>query len=488
MATQTNLPFSWEQVDSLSDLNRLCLVLDALPDADIINALEQTRANGRNEYPVAAMWRALIAGIVFGHPSIESLIRELHRNSSLLELCGFSSVPLQRRARYRTVTAADGIRVVVIDPPPRSPAPGSHNFSRFLSNVVRIEKRHGLVSRMIDNLRGELMELLPDFGENLGYDGKAIKSNSTGRKNCKGGETSDPEADWGKHEYSGVDSNGKTWRKIKTWFGYRLHMIADTKYELPVAFSLTRASVSEVKELDRVTDALFGKDPGLAKRCRHLSADKGLDSGSLKKKLWDRWRTRPIIDNRDLWREEKEGQSYVEGQKIMRPLGSVHDNIFYTERAEVWCRCPVSGTERKMAFCGFESNRCGLKFHCPAAAYGLRCEGWKKCHDDAGCVTSGYGRVVRVPLERDRRIFTPTPRSSVSWHRTYRRRNAIERINSRIDNSFGFERHFIRGKAKMTARAGLALAVMMALAVGHIKAGRPECMRSLVSGCWADTG
>ena len=173
MATQTNLPFSWKQVDSLSDLNRLCLVLDALPDTDIINALGETRANGRNEYPVAAMWRALIAGIVFGHPSIESLIRELHRNSSLLELCGFSSVPLQRRARYKTVTAADGTRVTVIDPPPRSPAPRSHNFSRFLSNVVSIEKRHGLVSGMIDSLRGELMELLPDFGENLGYDGKA---------------------------------------------------------------------------------------------------------------------------------------------------------------------------------------------------------------------------------------------------------------------------------------------------------------------------
>ena len=56
-------------------------------------------------------------------------------------------------------------------------------------------------------------------------------------------------------------------------------------------------------------------------------------------------------------------------------------------------------------------------------------------------------------------------------------------INSRIDNSFGFERHFIRGKNKMTARAGLVVAVMMALAIGHIKAGRLECMRSLVSRC-----
>ncbi len=486
MTTQINLPFSWDRVDSLSDLNRLGLVLDALPDADIINALLETRANGRNEYPVATMWRALIAGIVFGHESIESLIRELNRNSSLLALCRFSSVPLQRRTSYRIT---DGTGVTAIDSPLRSPAPGSHNFSRFLSNVVRIEEEKGLISKMIDALREELMELLPDFGESLGYDGKAVRSNSTGRKNGNRGETSDPEADWGKHEYSGVDSStGKTWTKIKRWFGYGLHIMADTRYELPVAVSVTRASVSEVRELDRMTDALFGKDPELAKRCGYLSADKGLDSGALKKKFWDDYEIRPIIDSRELWKQEKQGQSYAEGQKIMRPLGSVHDNIFYTEKAEIWCRCPVSNTERKMAFCGFESDRGSLKYRCPAAAYNLSCEGWKKCHGDAGCKTNDYGRVVRVPLERDRRIFTPTPRSSVSWRRAYKRRNAIERINSRIDNSFGFERHFIRGRAKMTMRVGLAVAVMMALAVGHIKAGRPECMRSLVGGGWARAG
>ena len=252
--------------------------------------------------------------------------------------------------------------------------------------------------------------------------------------------------------------------------------------------SVTRASVSELRELERMTDSLFAENPGLAERCRYLSADRGVDSGALKKKLWDDYHIRPVIDNRELWSEEKRGQSYEEGQRIMRPLGSVHDNIFYTEKAEVWCRCPVSGVERKMAFCGFESDRCGLKYRCPATVFGLRCKGWKKCHGDAGCVTDGYGRVVRVALEKNRRIFTPTPRGCVSWKRAYRRRSAVERINSRIDNSFGFERHYIRGKAKMTARVGLAVAVMMALAVGHIRAGRPEKMRSLVSGCWARAG
>ena len=84
------------------------------------------RKGGRNEYPVAAMWRALIAGIVLGHPSIESLIRELNRNSSLLGMCGFCPVPLQRRARYRIEPSEGG--VIAIDSPPRSPAPKSFNF------------------------------------------------------------------------------------------------------------------------------------------------------------------------------------------------------------------------------------------------------------------------------------------------------------------------------------------------------------------------
>ncbi|WP_365305477.1 hypothetical protein [uncultured Thiodictyon sp.] len=88
---------------------------------------------------------------------------------------------------------------------------------------------------------------------------------------------------------------------------------------------------------------------------------------------------------------------------------------------------------------------------------------------------------MRISLnDHDRRIFVPTPHGSPSWHRGYHRRSALERINNRIDNSFGFERHFIRGLAKMQTRVSLALAVMMAMALGHANDGRPGQMRSLV--------
>ena len=97
MATPSNVLFSWADVEKLPDLRRLELVLDTLPDGELIAALEAARGRGRDDYPVRAMWRALVAGVVFGHRSIASLLRELRRNPALLAACGFD--PLARQSR-----------------------------------------------------------------------------------------------------------------------------------------------------------------------------------------------------------------------------------------------------------------------------------------------------------------------------------------------------------------------------------------------------
>ena len=55
MATTEKLPFSWHSVESLPDLERLRLVLDTLPDEEIVAALQVSRGRGRNDYPVSAM-------------------------------------------------------------------------------------------------------------------------------------------------------------------------------------------------------------------------------------------------------------------------------------------------------------------------------------------------------------------------------------------------------------------------------------------------
>jgi len=52
-------------------------------------------------------------------------------------------------------------------------------------------------------------------------------------------------------------------------------------------------------------------------------------------------------------------------------------------------------------------------------------------------------------------------------------------VNSRIDQVYGFERHFIRGQGKMTCCVSLALIVMLATAVSWIEDGQIERARSL---------
>ena len=120
---------------------------------------------------------------------------------------------------------------------------------------------------------------------------------------------------------------------------------------------------------------------------------------------------------------------------------------------------------------GFEQDRGTLKFRCPAAAYGIECKNRDACRCRPGVREGEFGRVVRVPLDRDRRLFMPAHRHSRTFRKAYKKRTSVERVNSRIDGAYGFERHTIRGQAKMHLRVGLALIVMLATAVAWIRAG-----------------
>lgn len=130
-----------------------------------------------------------------------------------------------------------------------------------------------------------------------------------------------------------------------------------------------------------------------------------------------------------------------------------------------------------MAPWGYEADRQCLKFRCPAAAGEYVCQGRDLCPG----AQSAYGKVVRIPLEQDRRMFVPIPRETAAWDRAYARRTAVERVNSRLDRVLGFELHTIRGLAKMEARMGIALVVMLAMALGRIQAGQKMHFRSILA-------
>ena len=427
--------FKWQDVEVKSDLERLRLVLEHLPDERLMENLEKHRKWGRDDYPIRAVWNSVLAGVVYQHVSVDSLRRELLRNGELRGRCGFDP--------------RKGAGAV---PPPWV-------YTRFLKLLFRFEAE---IEGMFDRLVDEIKELLPDLGFSVAVDSKGVDSAGRPTKEKKGDGRRDMDADWGKKTYHGQREDGTLWEKVVTWFGYKIHLLVDTNYEMPIGYEVTRASESDTKHLLPLVEELKERHPQIHGDIETAEADKGYDSEENCRRLYDEHGIKPVIDIRRMWRDKE--------TKLLDP--GCADNIVYDEIGTVYCICPKTGEQRQMAYGGFEKDRMALKYICPVRAYGLTCSGADQC---------GHAKKSeRISLEIDRRIFTPVARSSYAWERDYKGRTAVERVNSRLDVSFGFEKHFIRGQKKMEIRVGLALCVMLAMAVGRIKEKRQELMRSLV--------
>jgi hypothetical protein len=429
--------FSWKDVDDLGDLERLKLVIEHIPDQKLISVLSQVRGNGRNDHPIIAVWNSLLAGIVFQHKSIESLRRELMRNAQLRELCGFE--PLKGAAAV----------------------PSKSAYNRFIANII---KNNELINQMFDKLVRELRSLLPDFGKDLAFDSKAIASFGQRQGKLVGDKRGEHDANWGKKTYSGLREDGTVWEKIKSWFGFKLHLIVDANYELPVAMEVTPASHHDVPPMKAMFEKMKLQHPELLEVCENGIGDKGYDDTVLISNLWDKYRIKPVIDIRNMWKDGEETRSFEKGQHQYK-------NITHDYKGTICCHCPKTGEMRKMVYGGFEKERGALKYLCPALQYGIECKGAAQCPVRKG---------IRISIEENRRIFTPVARSSYKWKVIYNKRSSVERVNSRIETSFGFESHYIRGMDKMKIRCGLSLCVMLAMAVGRIKQNQMELMRSLI--------
>ena len=149
------------------DLERLRLVLDYLPDEALMRHLEADRGQGRDDYPIRAAWNSLLAGVVFEHPSVETLRRELGRNASLRQACGFD--PLK------------GLDAV---PPPWA---YTHFLKMLLAHPNEID---AIFDDLVERLRAEL----PGFGRVLACDGKALRTHARPRK--KDAPASDADGRW----------------------------------------------------------------------------------------------------------------------------------------------------------------------------------------------------------------------------------------------------------------------------------------------------
>ena len=152
--------------------------------------------------------------------------------------------------------------------------------------------------------------------------------------------------------------------------------------------------------------------PEILERCEYFTADRGYDDTKLITKL-KRHGISPVIDIRNCWQVPPE---------TTRPLES-DMRVPHTFDEKIFCSCRPNGEEKWMVCRGYEKERDAIKYGCAAKYYGITCP----CRD-----TYTIPKELRIPLDTDRRIFTPVPCDSLKWDKKYDMQSALERVNSPV--------------------------------------------------------
>ena len=144
---------------------------------------------------------------------------------------------------------------------------------------------------MFEDLVATIRDVLPGFGKSLAIDSKAIKSHAKKQQKGKKGRTRDGrrdiDADTGVKKYKGKRKDGTLWEKVSSLFGYKLHLIVDSIHELPVAYTVTKASRSDITEAHKILNNLERHQEEILEDCEEWSGDRGYDDGELIQRLWD---------------------------------------------------------------------------------------------------------------------------------------------------------------------------------------------------------
>lgn len=112
------------------------------------------------------------------------------------------------------------------------------------------------------------------------------------------------------------------------WFGYKIHLLADANYDLPVAYSITKASTPDINEAHKIIDNLQEKQPEILEKCDTFEADRGYDDTKLIKELWNNHDIKLVIRIRNMWKDGEETRLLEE-----------YSNVVYDFKGKVYCIC-----------------------------------------------------------------------------------------------------------------------------------------------------
>ena len=381
----------------------IAAIFDNLSDSKLLARLWQYRTNSRPGYPLRSMWLAYVASIIENMGSTNDLIRRLKTDGSFRTLCGFEG-----RLPHRTT------------------------FNRFIS---RLSYHPDLVEEACAGTAERLKALRPDLGDEVAIDSTTVRSHaSPNRKHL-----SDPEASWTKKN----STRGRDGKKV-SFYGFKMHAVADVNYGIPLSLKVTTASRNDMLELPEVMEQARTTFKWF--RPRYAMADKGYDSMANNQYLFDNGTT-PVI--------------------LMRkaPNSELYGGI-YTDKGVPTCLGMVP-----MAYVRSDPEK-GHLYRCRAGGCRLAAsKGVKHCKDEVWEDPRANLRWFGAPdLRRD----------SEEWKALYVKRQNIESTFKSMKQSLRLERHCVRGLRQIRLHCLMVTLVYQARALASIKAGAQEQMRWMV--------
>jgi hypothetical protein len=422
--------FAWAALEDCPTLATIRDFLDTVPDQPLLDGLRTARGRGRNDYPVEQLWRVVLLTIALRHTDFSACLAELHRNPALCRLLDISS---------------------------EEHIPNGWNISRFL-DVLGQEPHRSAVRDVFDQLARRLGRVVDDLGRHSAGDATALNARPKADAKAVAAESQQglPQPAGGRKEYR--DDDGRV-VKVVEWFGYKLHLLVDVAHEVPLAYHITDPAAGDNEHVADLVEQAQANLP--VRRMETLAYDKAADDEKVHELLHSRG-IKPLIQQRAMWREEPERP--LPGGRY--PLHLVHD-----EAGTVYCYDTVSDppVRHRMAYIGYEKDRQGIKYRCPARHEDWKCPSADKCN--AGLEA---GLSVRIACELDLRRFPAIPRATKTFERLYKGRTAAERVNARLKIFWGADDGNVTGARRFHAFVGAVLVVQLVFATLLARAPRWE--------------
>ena len=251
----------WDQISEIVEAHdgetiserELKPIFDALPDGELLEALGRTRHTGRPGYPIEIMWHTIVAMYLMNYRTYSQLINELQHNPFLASACSIM--------HFEDI-------------------PSKFAYCRFLK---KLSQPHFVV--MVKDVQRKLTRLLyqtlPGYGQSVAIDSTDLKGWTNGRKH----PASDPDA--------GMSVKKGSKGENEYCFGYKLHLLVDTEYDLPIAANITRGNFNDGRAASRVlSEARFTYGRF---HPEYIIGDAGYSSSKFLRLIKRQYRAEPII-------------------------------------------------------------------------------------------------------------------------------------------------------------------------------------------------